>query len=97
MIRVELPGPLRALAGVEGEVLLEVEAPTQRAVLDALEARHPALRGTLRDPSTGRRRAFLRFYAAQQDRSHDDPDSPLPEAVARGAEPFLIVGAVSGG
>lgn len=97
MIRVELPGPLRALARVEGEVLLEVETSTQRGVLDALEVRYPALRGTLRDPSTGRRRPFLRFYAAEQDRSHDDPDAPLPEPVARGTEPFLIVGAVSGG
>lgn len=98
MIRVELPAPLRAFAGIRGEVTLEVGPPvTQRAVLDALEARYPVLRGTVREHGTQRRRAYLRFFACERDLSHDDPDGPLPDAVARGDEPFLIVGATSGG
>jgi sulfur-carrier protein len=97
MIRVALPFHLRTLARVEGEVRLEVEGPaTQRAVLDALEARYPMLRGTIRDQAT-RRRALVRFFACGQDLSNDDPDTPLPEAVATGAEPFLVVGAMAGG
>lgn len=98
MIRVLLPAPLAQLAGTAGELQLEVAVPaTQRRLLDALEARHPALAGTTRDPLTGRRRAYLRFFACGQDLSHEPPDAPLPEAVARGEEPFLVVGAVSGG
>ncbi len=98
MIRVVLPAPLRTLARIEGDVVLDVPPPvTQRAVLDALEARHPALRGTTRDHVTGRRRAFIRFYACGDDLSHDHPDAPLPEAVADGREPFLVVGAIAGG
>lgn len=98
MIRVLLPLPLRTLARVEGEVELHVEGPvTQRSVLDALEARHPALRGTIRDHVTHERRAFVRFFACEQDLSHAPPDEPLPEAVASGAEPFLVVGAIAGG
>jgi len=98
MIRVTLPPHLRQLAGVEGDVALEVQgAVTQRAVLDALEARYPMLRGTIRDHVTHRRRAFVRFFACKEDLSHQSPDAPLPEAVASGAEPFLIVGAIAGG
>ena len=98
MIRVVLPGHLRTLARVDGEVTLAVEGRvTQRAVLDALEARYPMLRGTIRDHVTQRRRAFLRFFACEQDLSHEPPDAPLPDAVARGAQPFLIVGAMAGG
>ncbi|MBX5491085.1 MAG: MoaD/ThiS family protein [Chloroflexi bacterium] len=98
MIRVVLPAPLRALAAVQGEVVLALDGPaTQRALLDALEARYPALHGTLRDPHTQRRRALVRFYAAGQDLSHESPDAPLPATVASGAEPFLIVGAMAGG
>ncbi|HEX8337444.1 MAG TPA: MoaD/ThiS family protein [Pyrinomonadaceae bacterium] len=98
MIRVLLPQPLRALARVEGEVELEVEgAVTQRAVLDALEARHPALRGTIRDHATLGRRPYVRFFACERDLSHEPADAPLPEAVATGAEPFLVVGAIAGG
>ncbi len=98
MIHVVIPQPLRALARVEGEVLLEIEAPvTQRSILDALEARYPVLRGTIRDHATGQRRPYLRFFACQQDLSHDDPDAPLPDAVASGTEPFLILGAIAGG
>ncbi|HBY92758.1 MAG TPA: hypothetical protein DEP84_02155 [Chloroflexi bacterium] len=98
MIRVRLPAHLRRLARVDGEVELMVEGPaTQRSVLDALEARYPMLRGTIRDPITQQRRPFLRFFACQQDLSHDLPDAPLPEAVVMGAEPFLIVGAIAGG
>jgi sulfur-carrier protein len=99
MIRVELPSPLRRLAGVEGgEVALAVAGPvTLRAVLDALEARYPMLRGTIRDRSTGERRPMLRFFACQEDLSHDSPDGPLPDAVAAGTEPLLIVGAIAGG
>ena len=98
MIRVVLPVPLRALARVDGELALEVAGrPTQRAVLDAVEARYPMLRGTIRDHVTQQRRAFVRFYACEQDLSHELPDTPLPDAVARGAEPFRIVGALAGG
>jgi hypothetical protein len=94
-----MPGHLRELSGAaENEVLLQVEgAVTQRSVLDALEARHPMLRGTLRDQSTKKRRPFIRFFACSEDLSHESPDAPLPDAVAAGAEPFLIVGAVAGG
>ncbi len=98
MIRVVLPQHLRTLARVEGEVQLEVEGtPTQRSLLTALEARFPALRGTVRDHETHKRRAYVRFYACQEDLSHESPDAPLPEAVAAGSEPFLIVGAMAGG
>ena len=98
MIRVVLPAHLRALARVDGEVAVEVNgAATQRAVLDALEARYPALRGTIRDYVMHRRRPFVRFYACERDLSHDPPDTPLPEAVVKGAEPFLVVGAMAGG
>jgi hypothetical protein len=98
MIRVVLPAHLRTLARVEGELKLEVEgAVTPRSILDALEARHPMLRGTIRDQVTQERRAFVRFFACEQDVSQDSPDDPLPEAVAAGVEPFLIVGAMAGG
>jgi hypothetical protein len=98
MIRVVLPAHLRTLARVDGEVTLNVEGRvTQRAVLDALEARYPMLRGTIRDHVTLKRRAFVRFFACEQDLSHESPDAPLPEAVASGVEPFLIVGAMAGG
>src|SRR5450755_1526572 len=98
MIRVELPQHLRTLARVSGEVTLEVAAPvTQRSVLDALEARYPMLQGTIRDHVTQQRRAFLRFFACEQDLSHESPDAVLPDAVASGAEPFLVVGAIAGG
>lgn len=98
MIRVVLPFHLRTLARVEGEVQVEVAGPvTQRAVLDALEARYPVLRGTIRDHGTLRRRAFVRYFACEQDLSHESPDDPLPEAVAQGKEPFMVVGAVAGG
>ena len=98
MIRVVLPFHLRNLAGVAGEVVLCVEGPaTQRSVLDALEARFPVLRGTIRDHDTQRRRAFLRFFACERDLSLDPPDVPLPGAVAEGREPFLVVGAIAGG
>jgi hypothetical protein len=98
MIRVVLPAHLRTLARVDGEVRLEVAEPvTQGSVLDALEARYPALRGTIRDHGTRQRRAFVRFFACGQDLSNDAPDVPLPEAVAAGAEPFLVVGAMAGG
>ncbi len=98
MIRVMLPTHLRTLARVGGEVELLVEGPaTQRAVLDALEARYPMLRGTIRDHATQRRRAFLRFFACEQDLSHEPTDAPLPDAVASGAEPLLVVGAIAGG
>lgn len=98
MIRVVLPAPLRALARVDGDVLLEVPGPaTQRTILDALEARYPVLRGSIRDHVTQRRRAFLRFYACEQDLSHDAPDDALPAAVTEGREPYLIVGAIAGG
>jgi hypothetical protein len=97
-IRVELPQHLRTLAKTGREVELEVEGPvTQRSVLDALERKYPMLCGTVRDHDTQQRRAFLRFFACQQDLSHDSPDTPLPEAVASGKEPFLIIGAIAGG
>jgi sulfur-carrier protein len=98
MIRVVLPAYLRTLARVSGEVELAVTGQvTQSSVLDALEARYPVLRGTVRDQDNGRRRAFVRFFACEQDLSHEQPDAPLPDAVAAGAEPFLIVGAMAGG
>ena len=98
MIRVVLPAHLRKLAQVGGELQLEVEgSPTQRSVLDALEASYPMLRGTIRDHVSKERRPFIRFFACEQDLSHDPPDTPLPEAVAKGAEPLLVVGAVAGG
>jgi len=98
MIRVVLPAHLRTLARVDGEVEVQVAGPvTQRSILDALEERYPMLRGTVRDHVTQRRRAFVRFFACKQDLSNESPDTPLPEAVARGAEPFLIVGAIAGG
>jgi molybdopterin converting factor small subunit len=98
VIRVELPAHLRTLARVEGEVTLRVGGPATRgAVLDALEARYPMLRGTIRDHGTGRRRAFVRFFAGGRDLTHEEPDAPLPGAVAEGAEPFLVVGALAGG
>ena len=98
MIRVVLPAHLRTLARVDGEVKLDVEGQaTQRAVLDALEDRYPMLRGTIRDQVTQQRRAFVRFFACEEDLSHELPDAPLPAAVATGAEPFLVVGAMAGG
>ena len=98
MIRVVLPAHLRTLAHIEGEVKLYVEGPvTQRSVLDALEAAYPMLRGTIRDHVTQQRRAFVRFFACQEDLSHESPDTPLPEAVATAAEPFLVIGAMAGG
>jgi hypothetical protein len=98
MIRVVLPYHLRMLAQVGGEVSLDVAAPlTQRTVLDALEARYPMLRGTIRDHVTQQRRPMLRFFACEEDLSHEPPDSPLPDAVASGAEPFFVVGAIAGG
>jgi molybdopterin synthase sulfur carrier subunit len=98
MIRVVLPAHLRTLARVDGEVELDVASPvTQRAILDALEARYPMLRGTVRDHVTLKRRAFVRFFACDQDLSHEPADAPLPDAVAMGDEPFLIVGAMAGG
>jgi molybdopterin converting factor small subunit len=96
VIRVVLPAHLRQLARCEREVRVDAE-PTQRGVLDALEQRYPALRGTMRDHDTGRRRAFVRFYACEEDLSHEAPDAPLPLAVAEGREPFLVVGAMAGG
>jgi len=98
VIRVVLPAHLRTLARIDGEVRLEMDGPaTQRSVLDALEARYPVLRGTIRDQVSHRRRAFVRFFACEEDLSHETPDSPLPEEVALGKEPFLIVGAMAGG
>jgi molybdopterin converting factor small subunit len=98
MIRVVLPAHLRTLAHVDGEVKLHVEGQiTQRSVLDALEARYPMLRGTIRDHVTQQRRPFVRFFACGEDLSHEPPDTPLPDAVALGAEPFLVVGAMAGG
>ena len=98
MIRVTLPAHLRKLAHVDGEVKLKVEGQvTQRSVLDALEASYPMLRGTIRDHVTHKRRAFVRFFACGEDLSHASPDVPLPDAVATGAEPFMIVGAIAGG
>jgi hypothetical protein len=98
VIRVVLPPHLRTLAQVSGEIRLDVGGlATQRTVLDALEARYPVLRGTIRDQSTNERRAFVRFFACEEDISHDPPDSPLPAAVIDGAEPFFVVGAMAGG
>ena len=98
MIQIVLPAHLRTLAGVAGDVTLEVEGPvTQRSVLDALEARYPTLRGTIRDQATHQRRPFIRFFACEEDLSHESPDAPLPDAVAAGTEPFFVVGAIAGG
>ena len=98
MIRVVLPPHLRTLAGIKGDVELEVKGPvTQRSVLDALEARYPMLKGTIRDHVTQQRRPYLRFFACEQDLSHEPPDAPLPGAVASGAEPLIILGAIAGG
>jgi hypothetical protein len=98
MIRVVLPAHLRTLARVDGDVKLDIEGPvTQRSLLDALEARYPMLRGTIRDHATHKRRPFIRFFACEQDLSHESPDAPLPAVVSTGAEPFLIVGAMAGG
>ena len=97
MIRVILPMHLRTLANVGGEVRLKVEAATQRGLLDALETRYPTLRGTIRDHGSDRRRPMLRFYACEEDLSNESPDAPLPAAVASGAEPFFVVGAIAGG
>ncbi len=98
MIRVILPQHLRTLAKVGSEVSVEVHGPvTQRSVLDAVEAAYPMLRGTIRDHVTQERRPFLRFFACEEDLSHESPDAPLPEAVASGAEPFLVIGAIAGG
>lgn len=97
-VRVELPAPLRALARIEGDIVFDLDgAVTQRAVLDAVEARWPVLRGAIRNHGTQRRRAFVRFYACNTDLSHESPDAPLPDAVAEGREPFLVVGATAGG
>ena len=98
MIRVVLPAHLRSLTDISGEVQVEVEGQvTQRSVLNALEARYPKLQGTIRDHVTQQRRPFMRFFACSEDWSHESPDAPLPKAVASGAEPFLIVGAIAGG
>jgi molybdopterin synthase sulfur carrier subunit len=98
IVRVVLPAHLRTLARVDGEVKVDLDGPaTQRAVLDALEAAYPMLHGTIRDQETKRRRAFLRFFACEEDLSNESPDAPLPEAVARGVEPLLVVGAMAGG
>jgi molybdopterin synthase sulfur carrier subunit len=98
MIRISLPNHLQRLAQVAEEVQIEIAGPvTQRSVLDALEHRYPMLRGTIRDHTTQRRRAFMRFFACEQDLSHESPDEPLPDAVASGAEPLLVVGAIAGG
>ena len=97
-VRVILPQHLRTLAHVGSEVTIEVEGqPTQRSVLDAIEVRYPMLRGTIRDHATQKRRPFVRFFACQEDLSHESPDAPLPEAVASGAEPYLVIGAIAGG
>ncbi len=98
MIRLTLPGPLRLLAKIEGEVELEVEAPvTQRRILEELERRYPPLLGTLRDPRSGKRRDYIRFFAEGRDLSHASPDETLPDAVAQGREPYLVIGAIAGG
>jgi sulfur-carrier protein len=98
MIRVVLPPHLRGLARISGEIKLEIEGqPTQRAVLDALEASYPMLRGTIRDHVTQQRRPFLRFFACEEDLSHESPDAPLPDAVVSGKEPLIIIGAIAGG
>ncbi len=97
-VRVVLPSLLRDLAGVPGELALQVARPvSQRTVIDAIEATYPMLRGTLRDPATGKRRALVRFYACEQDLSYHDADTPLPDAVSLGTEPYLVVGAIAGG
>jgi sulfur-carrier protein len=98
MIRVVLPSHLRKHANINGEIAVEIDGPaTQRSLLDALEKAHPVLRGTIRDNDTQKRRPFIRFFACQRDLSHDAPDAPLPDAVASGSQPFLIVGAIAGG
>ena len=98
MIRVVLPSHLRTLANVSGEVQLDLAGPvTQRSILDALESRYPTLRGTIRDHGTLNRRAFIRFFACQEDLSHESPDAPVPEKVASGEEPFCVIGAIAGG
>ena len=98
MIRVVIPPHLRTLAHVDGEVQLDVQGPvTIRSILDALEAKYPVLRGTIRDHGTLQRRAFLRFFACEQDLSHDSPDAPLPDAITSGKEPFIVLGAIAGG
>jgi molybdopterin converting factor small subunit len=98
MVRVKLPGHLQTMAGVSGEVELEVEGTVSpRSILDALEARYPQLRGTIRDHSSQERRAYLRYFACKEDLSHEPPDKPLPEAVASGEEPFWVIGAIAGG
>jgi hypothetical protein len=97
-VRVVLPAHLRTLAGVGGEITLDVDAPpTQRGVVDALEARYPSLLGTVRDQATGARRPYVRFFACQEDLSHEPPDAPLPDEVAAGREPFIVLGAIAGG
>ena len=98
MIRVHLPAHLRTLAQISGELLVEVEGPvTQRTILDAIEAEHPVLRGTIRDHDRRKRRPFVRFFVGEEDRSHDDPDDPLPDSVGTGAEAFYVIGAMAGG
>ena len=98
MIRVVLPAHLRTLAQISGEMQVDVNGEaTQRSVLDAIEARYPMLNGTMRDSATQKRRPFIRFFACEKDLSHDSPDTPLPDAVVKGSEPFLIVGAIAGG
>lgn len=98
MIRVVLPAHLKTLARVQGEVELELSGElTQTSVIDALEAKYPVLRGTIRDPATNRRRPFIRFYACEEDLSHESPDAALPDAVRTGAEPFFVIGAMAGG
>jgi hypothetical protein len=98
MIRVVLPPSLKILARIDGEVTLAVDgAVTQRSILDALEARYPALRGTIRDHASQKRRPLVRFFACQEDVSHASPDEPLPDAIARGTEPFIVLGAIAGG
>jgi hypothetical protein len=97
MIRVVLPEHLRRLASCEHEIQVEATTATQRGVLDAVEQLYPMLRGTIRDPATGRRRPFVRLFACEEDLSHDSPDAPLPDAVAAGSEPLLVVGAMAGG
>ena len=98
MIRVVLPAPLSALARIGSEVTVDIPPPaTQRAVLDAIEARWPALRGTMRDQGSGKRRSLVRFYACGEDLSHESPDAPLPEEVASGKEPYIVLGAIAGG
>ena len=98
MIRVEVPAHLRTLAGIKGEVTLDVTGPvTVRSVLDVLEAKYPMLEGTIREHGTGKRRAFLRFFACEEDLSHESPDALLPEAIANGKEPLLVIGAIAGG